>query len=91
MSYGLEWIPGPALVGAVIFFPLFPGLALIALVAVAIAAVAALAALVGAIVATPFLLARRHHRRVAERHEPQAGGELAAQVREHRQHAAVVV
>jgi hypothetical protein len=83
MSYGLEWIPGPALVGAVIFLPLFPGLALIALVAVAIAAVAALAALAGAIVATPFLLARRHRRHLAERQQSTDGSMPIATVLAH--------
>jgi positive regulator of sigma E activity len=45
-----------------------PPFALIALVVVALGAVAALVALAGAILATPYLLARTVRRRLAERH-----------------------
>jgi len=67
--YGLEWIPGAALVGAVVALLIVPSFALIALAAVALAAVAAVVALVGAILATPYLLVRTVRRRLAERHQ----------------------
>jgi hypothetical protein len=69
MSYGLEWIPGIALVGTVLVLLLVPAFALIALVVVALAAIAALVALAAAILATPYLLARTVRRRLAERHQ----------------------
>jgi hypothetical protein len=68
MSYGYEWIPGPVLLGTVLVLLLVPGFALIGLVIVALAAVAALVALAGAILATPYLLARTVRHRLAERH-----------------------
>ena len=68
MSYGFEWIPAVVLVGALVIL-MVPAFALIGLVVVALAAVAALVALAGAIVATPYLLARTLRRRLAERHQ----------------------
>ena len=68
MSYGFEWIPGTVLLAAVVLLPLAPAFAMIGLLVVALAAVAALIALAGAIVATPFLVARTVHRRLVERH-----------------------
>ena len=68
MSYSFEWTAGPAVLGALLFLLFVPGLALIAVVVVALVAAAALVALAGAILATPFLLVRTLHRRVAERH-----------------------
>ena len=68
MSYGFEWIPAVAIVGAFVVL-MVPAFALIGLVVVALAAVAALAALAGAIIASPYLLARTLHRRLAERHQ----------------------
>jgi positive regulator of sigma E activity len=65
--YGLEWIPGASVVGAVLVLLIVPSFALIALAVVALAAVAAVVALVGAIVATPYLLVRTVRRRFAER------------------------
>jgi hypothetical protein len=70
MSYGFEWIPGTVLLAAVVLLPLAPAFAMIGLLVVALAAVAALIALAGAIVATPFLVARTVHRRLVERHRP---------------------
>jgi hypothetical protein len=71
--YGLEWIPGAALVGAVLVVLIVPSFALIALAVVALAAVAAVVALVGAILATPYLLVRTARRRLAARHQSTKG------------------
>ncbi len=71
MSYGFEWMPVVVLGGGLILL-IVPAFALIGLVVVALAAVAALVALAGAIVASPYLLARTLRRRLAERHIPQA-------------------
>jgi Flp pilus assembly protein TadB len=68
-GYGFEGTPGLVLLGVVLVLPFVPGLALIALVVVALAAVAVLVALAGAILATPYLLARTVRRRHAERHQ----------------------
>ena len=68
MSYGFEWVPAVALVGAFVVL-MVPAFALIGLVVVALAAVAALSVLAGAIIASPYLLARTLHRRLAERHK----------------------
>ena len=67
MSYGFEWMPAVVLLGALVLL-IVPAFALIGLAVVALAAVAALVALAGAIVASPFLLARALRRRVADRH-----------------------
>jgi hypothetical protein len=72
-SYGSEWIPGLVLLGAVLVLLIVPPFALIALVVVALAAVAALVALAGAILASPYLLARTVRRRLAERHRQAEG------------------
>jgi Mn2+/Fe2+ NRAMP family transporter len=68
MSYGFEWIPAVVIVGALVIL-MVQAFALIGLVVVALAAVAALAALAGAILASPYLLARTLRRRFAERHQ----------------------
>jgi hypothetical protein len=68
MSYGFEWMPAVVLLGALVLL-IVPAFALIGLAVVALAAVAALVALAGAIVASPYLLARTLRRRLAERHE----------------------
>ena len=73
MRYGIEWLPGTVLLGAVVVLPLVPGFALIGLVVVALAAVAALVALAGAIVATPYLLVRSLRRPLAERDQSTDG------------------
>lgn len=67
MSYGFEWMPAVAFVGALIIL-MVPGFALIGLAVLALAALAALIALAGVIVASPYLLARTLRRRLAERH-----------------------
>ena len=72
MSYGFEWIPAVVLVGALVVL-MVPAFAMIGLVVVALAAVAALAVLAGAIVASPYLLARTVRRRLAERHSSTEG------------------
>jgi hypothetical protein len=68
MSYGFEWFPAVALVGAFVIL-MVPAFALIGLAVLALAALAALIALAGAIAASPYLLARTIRRRVAERHQ----------------------
>jgi hypothetical protein len=72
MSYGFEWMPAVVLVGALVLL-MVPAFALIGLVVVALAAFAALVALAGAILATPYLLARTLRRRLAERHQATQG------------------
>jgi hypothetical protein len=72
MSYGFEWMPAVVIVGALILL-MVPAFALIGLAVVALAAVAALVALAGAILATPYLLARTLRRRLAERHQSTQG------------------
>jgi hypothetical protein len=73
MKYGFEWTPGLVVLGMVVVLPLAPPFALIAVAALALAAVAALVVLAGAILATPYLLARTLRRRLAERHQPTQG------------------
>jgi hypothetical protein len=70
MTYGLEWIPGVAFVWTVVVFLVVPPFALIGLMVVATGALAALVALAGAVLATPYLLVRFLHRRLAERRHP---------------------
>jgi membrane protein implicated in regulation of membrane protease activity len=67
VSYSAEWVPGIVVVG---FLALFwvPGIALIAWFFFVLAALAALIAFAGAIVASPFLLARHLRRRLEETH-----------------------
>jgi hypothetical protein len=72
MSYGFEWMPAVVLVGAFVVL-MVPAFALIGLAVVALAAVAALVALAGAIVASPYLLARTLRRHLAERHQSTQG------------------
>jgi hypothetical protein len=72
-GYGFEWTPGVVLLGTVLVVPFVPGIALIGLVVVALAAVAAFVALAGAILATPYLLARTVRRRLAGRHQSTEG------------------
>jgi hypothetical protein len=68
MSYGFEWIPGLVLAGTALVLLLVPAFALIGLAVLALVALAAVVALAGAVVATPYLLARTLRRRLAERH-----------------------
>jgi uncharacterized membrane protein len=72
MSYGFEWMPAVVLLGGLVLL-IVPAFALIGLVVVALAAVAAIVALAGAILASPYLLARTLRRRVAERHQSTEG------------------
>jgi hypothetical protein len=71
--YGLEWVPGAVVVGAVLVLLIVPSFALIGLVVVALGAVAAVVALVGAILATPYLLVRTVRRHLSERHQATKG------------------
>jgi positive regulator of sigma E activity len=70
-AYGLDWIPGTAVLGAALLLLIVPPFALIAVALLAVAAVAALIALAAAIIASPYLLVRTVRRRLAERHVPQ--------------------
>jgi positive regulator of sigma E activity len=79
MSYGFEWMPAVVLVGALVLL-MVPAFALIGLAVVALAAVAALVALAGAIVASPYLLARTLRRRLAERHQSQGSLPIATAI-----------
>jgi hypothetical protein len=72
MSYGLEWLPAVVLVGAFVAL-MVPAFALIGLAVIALVALAALLALAGAIVASPYLLARSLRRRLAARHASRQG------------------
>jgi hypothetical protein len=72
MSYGLEWMPAVVLVGALVLL-IVPAFALIGLAVLALAALAALVALAGAILASPYLLARTLRRRLAERQQATQG------------------
>lgn len=60
-------------VGGAFVLLIVPSFALIGLLVVALAAVAALVALAGAIIVSPFLLARTLRRRHAERHQSTQG------------------
>jgi hypothetical protein len=73
VKYGIEWLPGAGLLGAVLVLLIVPSFALIGLVVVALAAVAALVALAGAILATPYLLVRTVRLRLVERHQSTEG------------------
>jgi membrane protein implicated in regulation of membrane protease activity len=67
VSYSLEWMLGPAVLGIVLLPLVVPSFALIGVMVMALAAVAALVALAGAIFAMPYLLVRSLRRRVSER------------------------
>jgi hypothetical protein len=67
MSYATEWIPGPIVLGALLLPVIAPAFAMIGVLVVALAALAALVALAGAVLATPYLLARSIRQRLAER------------------------
>ena len=68
--YRFEWMPGVALVAAVVIFPLAPPFAMIALLVAALAVLVSLVVLAAAVLASPYLLVRSVRRRVAERHLP---------------------
>jgi uncharacterized SAM-binding protein YcdF (DUF218 family) len=67
VSYGIEWLVGVAVIGAVAALWV-PSFALIALLVAMLATLMALAALAGAILATPYLLGRSILRRLQARH-----------------------
>lgn len=80
--YRFEWIPGFALIAAVLVFPLAPAFAMIALLLAALVAVVALVALAATVIAAPYLLVRSVRRHLAERHgakPPVAGRKVAWQ------------
>ena len=66
MTFAVEWLPGPVLLGIVLVLVIVPSFALIGLAVIALAAVAALVALAGAILAMPYLLVRSLRRRLAD-------------------------
>jgi hypothetical protein len=68
MSYRTEWIGAPLVLGAVLLPLIVPPFALIALFVVALAAAAAVVALAGAIIVSPYLVARHIHGRLQARH-----------------------
>ena len=70
MSYGVEWIPSGAVLGAVLLLLIVPEFAVIAVVVVSLAAFFALVALAAAALASPYLLTRALRRRLAERNLP---------------------
>jgi hypothetical protein len=67
VKYGVEWLPGTALVAAVLILPLAPPFALIAVALLALAAVAAVVALAAALLASPYLVVRVVRRHLEER------------------------
>jgi hypothetical protein len=70
VRYGFEWTPGLILLGGVVVFPLVPSLALIVLAVLALVAVTALVVIAGAVLASPYLIARGVRRHLAERGRP---------------------
>jgi hypothetical protein len=84
MSYAIEWAPGPVVLGAVLLPLIVPPFALIGLVVVALAAVAALVALAGAMLATPYLLARTVRRRLAEHNSREGSVPIAGVIAQTR-------
>jgi hypothetical protein len=90
MSYAVEWIPAPIVLGAVLL-PLIVGpFALIALMVVALTALAALVALAGTVLATPYLLIRSLHRHLAEPRRSTEGSGPVARVSRTTHQSAVV-
>ena len=71
MSYSAEWTAAPFAIGTLLILLIVPSFALIALAVLALAALVALVALAGLILASPYLLVRTVHRRLAERQIPQ--------------------
>jgi len=66
VTYRVEWLAAPVLLGAP-FLLLIGPIALVAVLVVALAAVMAAGALAGAVLALPYLLVRSVYRRRAER------------------------
>jgi membrane associated rhomboid family serine protease len=77
VTYVVEWIPAPVVLGGMLV--LIGPFALIAVIIVAFAMLAALVALVGAVLVLPYLLVRSVHRRLAER-RPATEANSAAQL-----------
>jgi hypothetical protein len=80
MKYGFEWTPGLVVLGMVVVLPLAPPFALIAVAVLALAALAALVALAGAVLASPYLLARSLRRHLEERHRQAEGSRSVTRV-----------
>ena len=80
MSYAVEWLATLFGLGAVLLLLIVGPFALIALMVVALAVLAALVALAGAVLATPFLLVRFLHQRLAERRWSTEGSGPVARV-----------
>jgi membrane protein implicated in regulation of membrane protease activity len=74
MSYGVEWIPGGVVFGAVLLLLIVPEFAAIAVLVITLAAFVALVALAAAAVASPYLLTRALRRRLAKRNQPPTAG-----------------
>jgi membrane protein implicated in regulation of membrane protease activity len=70
MSYGVEWIPGGVVLGAVLLLLIVPEFAVIAVLVVVLVALVALVALAAAALASPYLLTRALRRRRAGRSRP---------------------
>jgi hypothetical protein len=68
MIYRIEFLPGLSFLGAVLLVLLVPPVAVIAVIVAATAALALVAALAGAVLATPYFVARFVHRHLAGRH-----------------------
>lgn len=77
MNYWVEWTAAPVVLGGMLV--LIGPFALIAVIVVAFAVLAALVALVGVLLASPYLLVRSVHRRLAER-RPATEANSAAQL-----------
>jgi len=81
VSYAVEWILGPIVLGALVLLLIGP-VAVVAVTVLALVALAALAALAGAVLASPYLVVRFLRRRLAERSPlrgASAHGETATQ------------
>ena len=65
MSYRVEWLAAPVVLGAP-FLLLIGPIALVAVLVVALVAVAVVVALAGAVLALPYVLVRSVYRRLAE-------------------------
>ena len=68
MTYRIEFLPGLSLLGAALLVLLVPPIAVIVVIVATTAALALVAALAGAVLATPYFVARFVHRHLASRH-----------------------
>jgi uncharacterized SAM-binding protein YcdF (DUF218 family) len=80
MSYAVEWIVPPIVLGAVLLPLIIGPFALIALMVVALTVLAAVVALAAAVLATPYLLVGSLRRRLAERRRSAEGSGPVARV-----------